>query len=297
MTRLRLSVLAAVVVTSAAVLGFAGPAASASAPTATNPLNAATNDQCFSCHGSPSAKGKTIDVDGVQKTIYVDRAVYEASRHGKLACTSCHLGFKPGPHDATQTQGWLMTAKITACRECHADVFAMYRGSFHGHLVFGESSGKAPVCADCHVAHNIVPPESPQFRAQIDTLCATLSSRFAQDLPRQLPRQGVLPRRPQDRRLHRLSRRASHPGAVRPASSVNQANLVQTCGQCHPGANENFVQFMVHVDPQSPHSSFLVWSFYAAYILLITVVFSFGFVHSGLYIYRGYKDGLYRRNH
>jgi hypothetical protein len=40
-----------------------------------------------------------------------------------------------------------------------------------------------------------------------------------------------------------------------------------------------------------------VWTFYAAYILLISVVFTFGFVHSGLYIYRGFKDGLYRRDH
>ena len=48
----------------------------------------------------------------------------------------------------------------------------MYRGSFHGNLVFGKSSGKAPVCADCHEAHNIMPPESQEFRAQIDTLCA-----------------------------------------------------------------------------------------------------------------------------
>ena len=52
------------------------------------------------------------------------------------------------------------------------------------------------------------------------------------------------------------------------------------------------------VDPQSPSSSFLVWTFYAAYIMLIAVVFTFGFVHSGLYIYRGFKDGLYsRRRH
>jgi len=84
-----------------------------------------------------------------------------------------------------------------------------------------------------------------------------------------------------------------------PESSVNQANLVETCSQCHPEANENFVRFMVHVDPTSPRSSLLVWTFYAAYIMLIAVVFTFGAAHSGLYIYRGFKDGLYsrRRSH
>ena len=49
--------------------------------------------------------------------------------------------------------------------------------------------------------------------------------------------------------------------------------------------------------PSDPSSSFLVWTFYALYILLIAVVFTFGAVHSGLYIYRGIKDGLYSRKH
>ncbi len=281
----------------ASVLGFAGPAAAAESATATNALNAPTNDECFKCHGSPDVKGETIDVEGQQKSIYVDRAVYEASRHGKLACTSCHLGFKPGVHDAAQTEEWLPTAKIAACRTCHADVFDMYRGSFHGDLVFDEGSGDAPVCADCHEAHNIVPPDSLEFRSQIDGLCAQCH----QDALKTY--------------LDSYHGKASSLGDIEtavctdchgghrilppsdPESSVNEANLVATCGECHPGANDNFVQFMVHVDPQSPSSSFLVWTFYAAYILLISVVFTFGFVHSGLYIYRGFKDGLYRRNH
>ena len=105
MTRRRLTLLL-VAALSAAAFGFAASAA-ASPATATNALNAPTNDECFKCHGSADVKDQTIDVDGVQKSIYVDRAVYEQSRHGKLACTSCHLGFKPGPHDAEQTKDWL----------------------------------------------------------------------------------------------------------------------------------------------------------------------------------------------
>lgn len=295
MTRLRLTPLLLVALCAAA-FGFGG-AAAASPATATSALNAPTNDECFKCHGSADVKDETIDVNGVQKSIYVDRAIYEQSRHGKLACTSCHLGFKSGPHDAEQTKDWLETAKIGACRECHADVFDMYRGSFHGNLVFGESSGEAPVCADCHEAHNIMPPESQEFRAQIDTLCADCHADALETY------------------LDSYHGKAFYLGDLQtavctdchgghrilapsdPESRVNEANLIQTCGECHPGANDNFVQFMVHVDPRSPSSSFLVWTFYMAYVLLIAVVFTFGFVHSGLYIYRGFKDGLYKRNH
>ena len=284
------------VVACVAALAFAGSAAAESA-TATDALNAPTNDECFTCHGSPDVKSSTIDVNGEPKSIWVDRAVYERSRHGRLACTSCHIGFKPGQHDAEQTEGWLETAKIGACRNCHADVFEMYRGSFHGDLVFDESSGDAPVCADCHEAHNIVPPDSVEFRQQIDGLCARCHADANQTyLDSYHGKASTLGD------LETAVCTDCHGGhrilaASEPESSVNQANLIETCGDCHPGANDNFVQFMVHVDPQSPSSSLLVWTFYAAYILLISVVFTFGFVHSGLYIYRGFKDGLYKRNH
>ncbi len=279
-----------------ATLALTG-AAAAQAATATEALSAPTNDECFRCHGSEDVRDVTVEAGGEQKSIYVDREVFERSRHGRLACTSCHIGFKPGQHDAEQTEGWFETAKIGACRDCHADVFSMYRGSFHGDLVFNESSGEAPVCADCHEAHNIVPPESVEFRRQIDGLCAGCHQDALQTY------------------LDSYHGKASTLGALEtavctdchgghrilaasdPESMVNEANLIETCGDCHPGANDNFVQFMVHVDPRSPSSSFLVFFFYAAYVALISVVFTFGFVHSGLYIYRGYKDGLYKRNH
>ena len=33
-----------------------------------------------------------------------------------------------------------------------------------------------------------------------------------------------------------------------PRSTINKANLVKTCGQCHPGATDKFVQGKVHID-------------------------------------------------
>lgn len=295
MTRLQHALLAALLC-SAAALGFAA-AAVASTSTAESALNApSSNDACFHCHGQQEMLNRTIDVEGRQKSIFVIRTVYEASRHGKLACTSCHLGFKPGSHSTAAPAGWLATAKLTACQNCHADVFAMYRGSFHGNLVFGESNGKAPVCADCHVAHNITPPDTPAFRASIDPLCARC---HAQQLHTYLDSYHGKAYSLGDAKAAICT--DCHGGhkilpPSNPDSMVADQNLVGTCGKCHPGANENFAGFMVHVDPQSPSSSFAVWTFYALYILLIAVVFTFGFVHTALYIYRGIKDGLYRRN-
>ena len=148
------------------------------------------------------------------------------------------------------------------------------------------------------MAHDIVPPDSAAFRASIDALCANCHADAQKTYLDSYHGKAFF--------LGDLETAVCtdcHGGhrilaPDNPESSVNEAHLITTCGKCHEGANENFVQFMVHVDPQSPHSSFLVWTFYAAYIMLIAVVFTFGFTHSGLYIYRGFKDGLYsRRRH
>jgi len=295
-TRCRTAALATLL-TVAVLLGAATAAAVSTAPaTAQSALSATGNDACFRCHGRQDMLDRKIDVDGQQKSIFVDRAVYEASRHGGLACTSCHIGFKPGPHATDETMAWLVTAKLTACANCHADVFDMYRGSFHGNLVFGESNGKAPVCADCHVAHNITPPDSPAFRASIDSLCARC---HAEQLKTYLDSYHGKAFYLGDAKTavctdchggHRILPPSN------PESMVSQQNLVATCAHCHPGANENFAGFMVHVDPQNPSSSFAVWTFWILYIILMAVVFTFGFVHTALYIYRGIKDGLYKRS-
>ena len=83
--------------------------------------------------------------------------------------------------------------------------------------------------------------------------------------------------------------------ADNPESTVSKQNVVATCGKCHPGANENFADFRSHVDPSDPSSSWQIWFFWIAYVILITVVFSFAAVHTALYIYRGAKEGMYSR--
>lgn len=284
------TLLAVLVLCAAALAGFAGPAAAADS----SPLLGNENDACFRCHGSPDQTG-TIEVEGEQKSIAVDREVYEASRHGQLACASCHIGFEPGVHTPEQTEGWLRTAKLGSCRNCHADQFDMYRGSFHGDLVFGEDAAEAPLCADCHEAHSILTPGTPEFRASIVELCGSCHAEYAETYGNSYHGKAFT--------LGSTTTAVCtecHGGhRILPTSDresmVSQQNIVATCASCHPGANENFAGFLVHNDPKDPRSSFAVWTFYALYIMLIAVVFTFGFVHSALYIYRGIKDGLYSR--
>ncbi len=216
MTRRLLPV--ALVLAALAVLGFAGPAGASSAPavsTAQSALNGATNDGCFSCHG---VRGKTpsITVGSEQKSTYVDRARYDASRHGKLACTSCHLGFKPGIHDAEPDHRLADDGEAHGVRRLprrpvrHVPRLLPREPRVRALQRQGSGLRRLPHAArHPHAGHGRLPPERARaLRA--------LPRAGREDLPQQLPRQGLLSRPPERRRLPRLPRRPQDPPALQP---------------------------------------------------------------------------------
>ena len=290
-----------------AVLGLAAlaGAARAESPSTGTALTSSDNEACLECHGQKVEDGSIvvdgeqvsafIEVDGERKSIYVDADKHASSRHGKIACISCHVGFNAGMHSEDVAQGWLRQAKVDACGDCHAPEMAMYEGSFHGKLRLTEQDDNAPLCADCHEAHNILSPGTPAFRESVTALCTRCHG----------GREGTYLDSYHGKAFALGKEQAAvctdcHPGhrilpSSDPASSVSEQNVVKTCGRCHPGANANFASFQVHGNPHDPRSSWSVFLFWLAYVSLITVVFTFAAVHTTLYVYRGRREGLYVR--
>lgn len=88
--------------------------------------------------------------------------LYEGSIHATLlkqgnpvapVCTDCH-----GVHDI-QKKAASENVEGVACRKCHESSFVAYIDSVHGRSRAKSGPGKAPICADCHRAHD-VPPAS-----------------------------------------------------------------------------------------------------------------------------------------
>jgi predicted CXXCH cytochrome family protein len=282
-------------------------AAWAQDPGTGTPLRPSDNAECLTCHGQRPENGSitvdgeqlpaTTEVEGETKSIYVDAAQHASSRHGKLACASCHAGFNAGVHPESVREGWLRRAQQDACGECHADEALMYQGSYHGTLTASDLDADAPLCADCHEAHNILSPGTSKFRTSVDDLCARchggveetyLDSYHGKAFTLGSEAAAVCT----DCHLgHRIVPVSD------PTSSVSEGNIVETCSRCHPGANANFAGFEVHIDPKDPRSDWFVFLFWAAYITLISVVFTFAAVHTTLYVYRGSREGLYTSRH
>ncbi len=83
---------------------------------------------------------------------------YEGSIHASLVesgnlaapvCTDCHGSHTVKPKAAYET----LTG--APCKTCHEDIFAAYRESMHGRARADLGHIKAPICADCHRAHDV----------------------------------------------------------------------------------------------------------------------------------------------
>jgi cytochrome b subunit of formate dehydrogenase len=266
---------------------------------------------CGACHGQKFVMEKS----GLSSATFVN---YEESVHGRAVtagstkaavCTDCHGSHAIRPPNDPKSSIYTLNVPAT-CAKCHGNIRQQYVQSIHWQAV-AQGNFQAPVCTDCHGIHTIkshLDPQSPVFAGNIArAVCANCHESMRMSEEYGFP----------GRRLttytasyHGLAARlgstvvancASCHGAHNilpssdPRSTINKANLVKTCGQCHPGATNKFVQGKVHIDvPLSADiSSIAIRWIRRLYIPLIIVVIG-GMVLHNFLIWR--KKAVAKRN-
>lgn len=235
---------------------------------------------------------------------------YQESVHGRAVaagslnaavCTDCHHS-----HDIrspADPQSEIFKFNVPAlCGKCHSSVTAEFNQSVHGQAI-QRGRWQAPVCTDCHGIHSIKshidPTSSVAAQALARTTCATCHEgvRLSQEF-------GVPGRRTTTYldSYHGLASRLGSKVAANcaschgvhnilpssdPRSTIAKANLVNTCGRCHPGASENFVRGQVHVDVPISEDIGSVLSYWIRtfYIWLIVILIG-GMVGHNVIIWR-----------
>ncbi len=209
-------------------------------------------------------------------------AGYETSVHGvalaggnqkAATCSDCH-----GAHD--MKKGSDPTASVNkwnipqTCARCHLDIAKTYSESIHGKaLQWGNK--EAPSCTDCHGEHQIYAPKDPRSRVSSKNVSVQVCAPCHNSVPL-TQKYGIAAERFgtfQDS-YHGL---ASKEGSAEvancaschgvhnikpssdPTSTISKANLAATCGQCHPGAGENFAKGSVHVSMVREGDAVLYW--------------------------------------
>ncbi|HVL66954.1 MAG TPA: hypothetical protein VM364_06795, partial [Vicinamibacterales bacterium] len=200
-------------------------------------------------------------------------------------CSSCH-----GAHDVrdpNDPHSRVATAKVaTTCGTCHEGVARQFQGSVHAEMLRAGNGDGAPACQTCHTAHSITRSDNPAWQLSVINQCgtchadrvatfrdtfhgqvSTLGSRSAAGCADCHGAHEILP-------------------ASDPRSPIAPANLVTTCGQCHPNATANFVKFDPHADKHDRARNPALYYTAKFMTMLLFGVFGFFGLHTALWFGR-----------
>ncbi len=129
-----------------------------------------TSQYCLGCHGKP---GTSMTLPGGETlSIYIPPEMLQNSVHGQagIECEACHTNIKTYPHPKIeyQTKRELSRAYYLSCRGCHSLNYEKTLDSMHAKAA-EQGNLTAPICTDCHGAHDVQKPDEP--RARVSTTC------------------------------------------------------------------------------------------------------------------------------
>ncbi len=247
---------------------------------------------CARCHENPDI---TEEFD--MKFPHVE-SLYLESIHGRgllqmglvvaPSCNDCH-----GVHDINRTvhpDSPINRAQIAeTCGKCHVGVEETFNQSIHGDLMTNGGHDR-PVCTDCHTAHGIQTTDAIEYKALSDMRCGQChqdrlvrykDTYHGKALALGRPNQAVEVAACYD--CH-----GAHDvlPSTDPLSKLSADNIVETCSNCHPGANGGFTGYIPHADPlDAENYPTLFFAFIFMTSLLGGVFLVFG-VHTSAWFYR-----------
>lgn len=272
--------------------------------------------ECTACHAIEGHRATTPDAGVCVATFKAPSCEqchrqqadeYRGSVHDSqrlpVTCEKCHQDI----HTLTlHASDKVATSKV--CSSCHEHQEA-YFGSAHFRAL-EKGSTDAPSCVDCHGLHAVKKVDNDAQGREFHTR-ACLKCHDDQAL---MSRNEVTPIAGATylASFHGKNVRLGYPERVAgcadchtahdvrkaddPKASVNGANVVKTCQQCHAGANESFAKYVAHAEDHD-RSRFpaLYWTRVAMTGLLVGT-FLFFWIHSVLWALRSFVE-RHRRAH
>jgi formate dehydrogenase gamma subunit len=253
---------------------------------------------CATCHESQT-ESYGASVHGL---------ALKAGRADAATCQDCH-----DSHDIIAASSTLsplyVLRQAETCGACHDQEAKDWAASVHGKaLIAGVRD--APTCTDCHSEHKIESlkgdSSSPRISADVCSRCHAserLNTKY--NLPADRVKtffesyHGLASQYGSTLAANCGSCHGSH--KILPSSdagsTINRVHLVETCGKCHPGANEKFAFGKIHVDNAAATagttmSDQINWWVRKLYLLLIFGVIGAMLVHNGLLFFKKVRAHL-----
>ncbi len=238
-------------------------------------------ERCSACHSQVGEHGFD-PAQTFHDSIHGDAIFRRGLVQGPL-CTDCHGAHAMLPVDNRDSP--LHTSNVAqTCGSCHQGIVDIYVKSVHGQNV-AAGVENAATCTSCHHSHG-VKQVGQAFLSDVVAECSHCHLELGGSYLRSY--HGKAQQLGHGKVAVCSSCHGAHDilPASHPDSRVAPHNLVETCGTCHPGANENFVSYIAHVDYTDPNTHPAVFfTFWGMTILLCSVLLVF-IPHSLLWFQR-----------
>ncbi len=278
------------------------PVAKFNSPADSVEVKLAQENLCLSCHlDDPDVRSR------ISPTSHFI-SLYDESVHGKALhsgnpkaanCVDCHNSHDVLRSTFLESPTFKSNIPIT-CSQCHEQIFDEYKGSVHAKAL-ERGDCDCPVCTDCHGEHNILKHDDPKSPVAFQNLSREVCSPCHSSL-KLSEKYGIASDKYKsfEDSYHGL---ALDGGSVEvancaschgdhnikpssdPTSRIHKDNLVETCGSCHPGANENFTVGKIHVTRQDENEPIL-HLIATLYIFLIISTIGGMFAHNAIDLFR-----------
>lgn len=277
--------------------------------------------ECASCHQElwEIAKKENLTTEKAQLGVVVQNIeAYKKTFHAlknkddptrlNAKCDDCHdtHSFNVPRQGSVSRTAWHLTIPNTCGEKCHTDELDEYSTSVHGEKVMEEHSPKAAVCTDCHTSHGIANTSKLSFKLDIVQACGECHKDRLESYSATL--HGQINTLGYSYTAKCYDCHGSHGilQASDPKSKVHINNRLKTCQQCHNGtegwkglqkATPGFVTFGPHANTHDFKNYPQMWIASKIMITLLSCVFAFFWLHTGLWWYREAKDHKARKNH
>ena len=266
-------------------------------------------NSCASCHTDISRKHPDDNVAAKQVNCSLCHLTqsesYGASVHGialkggdqsAATCKDCHDSHEVLP-PANPNSPLHFTKLAITCGKCHDQAAADVAESVHGKAI-ADGSREAATCTDCHSEHKIEQLKGISPLKIAEQVCSKCHGSERLNTKYGLPTDrvttffesyhGLAAQYGSTTAANCASCHGVHKilASTDPQSMIHKDHLIATCGKCHPGANEKFVEGKVHLDvAKAQTGSFgdqLNWWVRRLYLWLIFVVIGAMVIHNGL---------------
>ena len=283
---------------------------------------------CLGCHSNKiSAAAFAASVHGRNACTSCHIEITDLARHmrgetkiAKVNCARCHK------KETSEHYASVHAQKDVRCADCHTDIHthnywkkdkrkviakciqchdkeAGYQKSIHGKGVAGGNQDSA-ACNDCHNLHDIkklgADTEHREFHSKVCMKCHADEKMMKRNNVPTVAVESYL------ESYHGKNYRLGYPQKVAgcsdchtahgvlpakdPASSVNPANLVKTCAQCHPKASSLFAKYYAHGEHNDREKYPILFYTFIAMTGLLVSTFAVFWIHTLLWMFRGFIE-------